>query len=157
VTGPAGPQTVEAIRKTAIPVPSVYATKAGQLLSYEPPQKCHDVFLGRKCDLQLGHSGYHAGGVPAVEPPPESRFDFINGLTGDVLGPLFSDRLISRYARSLFELDFDEHAIRVGDEGRGGIGKAAVLARMWERASEETRSTYEWRAAIVLKRSGELS
>jgi len=113
------------------------------------------------------------------EPPPEGRFDFIKN--GDVTGTYptpkcqpttpesikaAADALTrhlesvtvhpSAVARSLFELDFAEHAIRVGDDGRGGIGKAAVLERMWSRASAETLAEYGWRAAIVLKRAGEI-
>jgi hypothetical protein len=101
------------------------------------------------------------------EPPPAGRFDFLKPfhdnfiiqaqLSGLPQPELMCTAKVTSFARALFELDFAEHAIRVGDEGKGGIGKAAVLARMWERASEDTRSTYEWRAAVVLKRAGELA
>lgn len=63
---------------------------------------------------------------------------------------------IRKVAIALFELDMDEHACRVGDEKRGGIGKAAVLERMGWRLSEEMREVYMWRAAIVLRRAGEM-
>lgn len=59
-------------------------------------------------------------------------------------------------ARALFELDMDEHCCRVADEGKGGIGKAKAFDIMWSNVSDETRSMYEWRAAITLKRATEL-
>jgi hypothetical protein len=79
---------------------------------------------------------------------PEGNAAFLHDLVNEITP--------QRLARALFELDFDEHAIRVGDDGKGGIGKAAVLERMWSRVSDETRGEYEMRAAIALKRAGEL-
>jgi hypothetical protein len=87
--------------------------------------------------------------------PPDRRAGMYEIREGaDAIVALVS---IERMARALFELDMDERAAAIGDDGKGGIGKAAVLDRMWRTASAEVKAYCEWRAAIVLKRAGALS
>jgi hypothetical protein len=86
-----------------------------------------------------------------TEPPPEGRFDF--------LAPTIAARELftTRLAIALFEADNAGTLARVADDGRGGIGTAAVRERLVWGSAECQREAYMLEAAALLKRAGELS
>lgn len=63
---------------------------------------------------------------------------------------------LPQMARALFDHDHELIALRLCDPNHDGNGKQAFLDRAWERASAEKLGEYEWKAAVVLKRAGEL-